>query len=264
MAKRFLYALIVGAIAIVVWQSDSVRTMSAEVHTGDRHNCELVDFANQRDAQAHYRENPTDPDDLDHDNDRIACNGTDLPCPCDFTPVPVPATDPTPTPTPRPDAGRDPGTASSASGPLCHDNCIPDTYWLEGLNPSPGFNRPVVMTFIAEKTTIGCGDPLSLHVRVLYPDGVGAPNRLVTFQSSLGTVRDNLLSDYTGYVQTKFVAPLSPAIVQVDARADGLRQSVQIKVDCQQPVQAPPVPVAPAPVFSPPKTGEAGLADSRN
>jgi hypothetical protein len=120
------------------------------------------------------------------------------------------------------------------------------------------------MTFLAEKTTLPCGAQVSLVARAVYPDGVGAPNRLFAFNSSLGTVRTNLLSDYAGYVQTSFVAPLSPAIVQIDAIADGLRQSLQIKVECAQPVvQMPPssVPAVP-PQFSPPRTGDGGLVPS--
>jgi hypothetical protein len=136
----------------------------------------------------------------------------------------------------------------------------------DGLNHSPGFNRPVAMTLLVEKTTISCGAQTNLIARVVYPDGVGAPNRLLSFQSSLGTVYTNLLSDYSGYVQTTFVAPLSPAIVQIDAFADGLRQSVQVKVDCPQPpLQAPPLGVTyVSPVISPPSTGDAGLAAGSN
>jgi hypothetical protein len=117
------------------------------------------------------------------------------------------------------------------------------------------------MTFLSEKTAIPCGGQLNLVARAVYPDGVGAPNRLFTFSSSLGTVRTNLLSDYAGYVQTSFVAPLSPAIVQVDAIADGLSQSLQIKVECAQPALQPPPSSVPAvpPQFSPPRTGDGGL-----
>jgi hypothetical protein len=76
-------------------------------------------------------------------------------------------------------------------------------------------------------------------------------------------VRTNLLSDYSGYVETTFAAPMSPAIVQIDAIADGLRQTLQVKVECAPPPmailqQAPGA--AAAPLFSPPRTGEAGLA----
>jgi hypothetical protein len=132
----------------------------------------------------------------------------------------------------------------------------------DGLNHSPGFNRPVAMTFLVGQTTIPCGAQTNLVARLVYPDGVGAPNRLVSFQSSLGTVYSNLLTDYSGYVQTTFVAPLSPAIVQIDATADGLRQTVQVKVDCPQPpLQAPPLGVTyVSPLISPPSTGDAGLA----
>jgi hypothetical protein len=202
---------------------------------------------------------------LDADNDGIACEKLLL-CPCDPT-----------------DANDDPedvdggsGNVSATGGNLCHEQCRPSatpqctslrgsdflySQCASSLNHSPGFNRPAAMTFLVPSTTVPCGGQATLVARVVYPDGVGAPNRLLTFQSSLGTVNSNLLSDFAGYVQTTFVAPLSPALVQVDAFADGLRQSLQMKVECAQPPAfvAPPVPSAPPPTFSPPKTGEAGL-----
>jgi hypothetical protein len=162
----------------------------------------------------------------------------------------------------------------ATGGNLCHEQCVPEiagecegdfySQCPNGLNHSPGFNRPAAMTFISQTSTVPCGAQTNLVARLVYPDGVGAPNRLMQFNSSLGTVRSNLLSDYAGYVQTSFVAPLSPAIVQIDALADGLRQSLQIKVECAQPILPPPssnIPSVP-PQFSPPRTGDGGLVGS--
>lgn len=74
----------------------------------DDQNCS--DFPNQAAAQAHLRADPSDPDNLDgNDNDGLACES--LPCPCDLnpvgqatpTPTPIPPTaQPTPSPTQPP------------------------------------------------------------------------------------------------------------------------------------------------------------------
>jgi len=231
----------------------------------DDENCD--DFTTQKAAQAHYRQNTSDPDNLDGDNDGIACE-KELPCPCD----PPDANGPVGNP--------DNGNGSATGGGLCHEQCRPSlipqckslqesdflfSQCANSLNHSPGFNRPVALTFLVPSATVPCGGQTILVARLVYPDGVGAPNWLFTFQASLGTVGTNLLSDFAGYVQSTYVAPLSPALVQVDAMADGLRQSLQLKVECAQPgpqIVPPQTPAPIPPIFSPPKTGEAGLVSS--
>jgi hypothetical protein len=229
----------------------------------DDEDCE--DFPNQRAAQQHYRQDTSDPDDLDGDNDGIACE-KELPCPCD----PPDANGPVGNP--------DNGNGSETGGGLCHEQCRPslipqckslkDSDFLfsqcaNSLNHSPGFNRPAAMTFLVPSATVPCGGQTNLVARLVYPDGSGAPNWLFTFQASIGTVNTHLLSDFAGYVQTTYIAPFTPGFVQVDAMADGLRQSLQLKVECAQPappIALPQTPPSAPPIFSPPKTGEAGLA----
>lgn len=69
--------------------------LAAPASAQDDQNCD--DFASQAAAQAHLREDPSDPDGLDgNDNDGIACE--DNPAPTDFDPVTEP-TDSEPTET---------------------------------------------------------------------------------------------------------------------------------------------------------------------
>lgn len=302
MAKTLIRALILGAFALTVWQvggSGDDRTVFAA-------DLDCDDFTSQAAAQAHYDADKTDPDNLDSDDDGIACenfdyDGHDY---CDnnvnynnchiqpdnyygcnnpyyngapYTGAPIYYYGPPGNPYYN-GAPANPynGQPNYAGNPYPYNygnqyNGNPNYYnqCQDGLNHSPGFNRPVALTLLVQNTTISCGAETLISARVVYPDGVGAPNRLMTFQSTLGTVYSNLLTDYSGYVQTKFVAPLSPAIVQIDAFADGLRQSVQVKVDCPQPPTTPPplgvTYVSPIQtVISPPSTGDAGLAETAN
>jgi hypothetical protein len=136
-----------------------------------------------------------------------------------------------------------------------------------GLNHSPGFNRPVALTMLVQNSTMPCGAETTVVARAVYPDGVGAPNRLFTFNSTAGTVFSNLLSDYAGYVQTKFVAPFSPGLVTIDAFVDGLKQSTVVKVECSAPAVPPLGVTYISPILgtiSPPSTGDAGLASEDN
>ena len=63
MLRVLVFAFIVGVVAVIAWQSGGSDVARAEVHSGDLHNC--GDYPNQAAAQAHYAENPTDPDGLD-------------------------------------------------------------------------------------------------------------------------------------------------------------------------------------------------------
>src|SRR5688572_22329909 len=77
MIKTLMRALIVGVFAVVAFQmaGTAATPTYAEVHTGNLHDCD--DFSSQAAAQAHLVENPTDPDNLDSDNDDIACENFD-------------------------------------------------------------------------------------------------------------------------------------------------------------------------------------------
>jgi hypothetical protein len=296
MGKTLLRALIVGAFALVAWHAGAGG--GGAVHTTFAADLDCGDFTSQAAAQAHYDADTTDPDGLDADDDGVACENYDYSSQnyCDTQDCGYPCNYPynctadnyygcdnpyyygapnvgAPTyyygPPGNPyfnGSGTNPynGNPTYYGNPYLNGypyNGTPNQYnqCQDGLNHSPGFNRAVALTFLVEKTTIGCGAQTNLIARAVYPDGVGAPNRLFTFQSSQGTVYSNLLSDYSGYVQTTFVAPLSPAIVQIDAMADGLRQTVQVKVECQ----APPLGItytAPPQTIAPPNTGDGGLA----
>lgn len=73
MAKTLIRALILGAFALTVWQvggSGGDRTVFAA-------DLDCDDFTSQAAAQAHYDADKTDPDNLDSDDDGIACENFD-------------------------------------------------------------------------------------------------------------------------------------------------------------------------------------------
>ncbi|HXG36560.1 MAG TPA: excalibur calcium-binding domain-containing protein [Dehalococcoidia bacterium] len=117
--KILIIALLSALVALA-----AVGTAGAN-HVGDTFNCS--DFPNQAAAQAHYRQHPTDQDNLDQDKDGIACES--LPCPCDNIPVGQQQPSPTPTGTATATA-----TATATPSPTATIAAIPPT----GGNPGDG------------------------------------------------------------------------------------------------------------------------------
>jgi hypothetical protein len=65
---RIAWILLAGAVFLSPFAASPTQ---AEPHTGNLHNC--GDFGSQQEAQQHLTENPSDPDNLDADNDGEAC-----------------------------------------------------------------------------------------------------------------------------------------------------------------------------------------------
>ncbi len=72
-----------GCLSLVLATAFAVSNDAAQPGIDDQ-NCS--EFPYQADAQAHLRADPSDPDNLDGDNDGIACES--LPCSCDYEPLP--------------------------------------------------------------------------------------------------------------------------------------------------------------------------------
>lgn len=61
-----------GAVVVMTAASVLLAGVPGSAQDGDR-DCVPADFASQAEAQAYYRANPSDPDDLDRDDDGLAC-----------------------------------------------------------------------------------------------------------------------------------------------------------------------------------------------
>jgi hypothetical protein len=68
MTVKVVWSLVVAGALLACVDAGLIQ---AEPHTGDLHNCE--DFTYREDAQQHLAENPSDPDNLDDDDDGLAC-----------------------------------------------------------------------------------------------------------------------------------------------------------------------------------------------
>ena len=103
--------LAIVAVALVALLVVALVTPAPGVPPTAAHPVACADFANQADAQEHYREEPAGHRNLDADRDGLACESR--PCPCDETPADVTELEPepeeetpTPTATPTRAAGR--------------------------------------------------------------------------------------------------------------------------------------------------------------
>lgn len=216
-------SLAVAAMLAAAWQLGSgMPSVSAEVHTGNLHDCE--DFASQSSAQAHLNQNPSDPDNLDSDDDGIACENYDYSGGYYYYGSPY----------------TDGGVALAAS--------------VSAITPS-------YLSLVVSPATIPCNGQAGVTARLVYPNGTGASSQLIQFGSTSGTVFTNIMTDASGYVTTTFVAPYNSGDVTITASFGGIHRTATVKVDCPR---KPDQPIVYNNNFKPPATGDAGLAAASN
>ncbi len=258
MFRLVLRALVLGAIALGVWQLAATGIAVQAHHEGNTYNCD--DFDSQDEAQEHFDDHTDDQDNLDTDGDDIACEQYDY--------------------------GDDEDEDHFDSD---YNHCVPFHGSHQQANPYPYLypypqlqtgcdpylypNYPTIIpapsrtshiSMVIADTSIECNAETALVARLVYPSGIGASAHMVQFQSTLGTVFSNVLTDPGGYAQTRFVAPSIPAQVQITAFGDGLTQTQTVNVTCAVPTYPthPPAGQQNAPIFKPPSTGEAGLVSA--
>ena len=251
MFNLVLRALVVSEVALGVWQiggGSGPTAVYADLDCGD--------FTSQEAAQTHLDAYPDDPDGLDTDEDGTACEQYD------YDDEDTDVNDDVYDCSPYQTVYNQP--VASPYGypyPYANNHCSPyQVPFVPAIVPAP--SRTSHISMVLADTSIGCNEETALVARLTYPNGAGASAHMVQFQSTLGTVFSNVLTDQGGYAQTRFVAPMIPGQVQITAFGDGLTQTQTINVTCATPhPYHPPSGHSHAPPsFKPPSTGDAGLA----
>jgi hypothetical protein len=258
MFNLVLRALVLGAIALGIWQFGATTT-TVRAQVVDNYDCN--DFDSQEDAQEHLEDDLDDPDNLDPDEDGIACEGYDY----DDEPSDHDDYDCNPYLYGYPNQAYPYGSPyPNQPYPYGNQYCHPyQPPHVPAIVPAP--SRPSHISMVIADTSIDCNTETAIVARLTYPNGVGAYGHMIQFQSTVGTVFSNVLTDQGGYAQTRFFAPMTPGQVQVTAFGDGLTQMQTINVTCPLPHTASPHGPSyptPPPTFKPPSTGDAGLVST--